>query len=272
MKTRLCLLAVLLLSIYSMACNKLQARVEIKNGNEAYQKEDYAAALKHYKAARDVDNSFPDLTRLIGYSNIGLFKPEDKSPQNIQFADAAINELQAYLKVRPNDTAARETLINLFLNAERTDQAIQFFMDYLKAHPADLDAVRSIATLYAKKGDFQQALNWYEKITLLDSRNPEAFYTFGVVCYENVAKNNQMPIEQKPAVIERGKASLNRALQLRPEYFEANVYMNLLFREQAKLEPDPLKQQALYAEADKYRNAAIAITKARAAAAAKKPA
>jgi tetratricopeptide (TPR) repeat protein len=249
-----------------MSCDKIHARVVIKQANEAYQKEDYATALKRYEQARSIDSSFPDLTRLIGYSYIGLFKPEDKSPQNIQYADKAINELQAYLKVRPNDTAARETLINLLLNAERTDQAIQFFVDYLAAHPADLDAVRSIATLFAKKGDFQQALNWYEKITLLDSRNPEAFYTFGVVCYENVAKNNQMPITDKPAVVERGKAALAKAIAMKPDYFEANVYMNLLFREQAKLEVDPLKQQALYQEADKYRNAAIAITKSRKAA------
>lgn len=266
MNKSLCLVAALLLSLSSMACSKVQARMEIKQGNDLYGKEDYRGAIKHYEKARSIDSSFPDLDRLIGYSNIGLFKPEDKTPANVQHADVAVKELQAYLKKRPEDSAARETLINLLLNAERTTQAIDFFKERLKTHPADLDAVRSIATLYAKEGNFAESLNWYEKITLIDSKSAESFYTYGVVCYENVAKNAEMPVEQKPAVIERGKRALLSALRLKPDYFEANVYMNLLYREQAKMEVDPLKQQELFAEADKYRNNAIAITKARKAA------
>jgi tetratricopeptide (TPR) repeat protein len=233
----------------------------IKDANDAYAKEDYGTALKAYRKAREIDaESFPELDRMVGYSLIGLYAPEDKSPENVKNADAAVVELRNYLKKKPDDTIAREALINLYLNADRITEAINYFKEWLKTHPADLSAVRSVAQLYSKQGNFNESLNWYEKITLLDSRNPEAFYTFGVVCYENVAKNNQMPITDKPAVVERGKAALAKAIAMKPDYFEANVYMNLLFREQAKLEVDPLKQQALYQEADKYRNAAIAIT------------
>lgn len=260
---RLCLLAALTLSFSTISCTKIQARMAIKQANEAYEKEDYKTALSAYEKARAIDKSFPELDRLVGYSLIGLYKPEDKTPANAQVADRASKELRTYLQKKPNDTAAREALINLYLNAERTDDAINFFREYLKSKPGDLDAVRSIATLYAKKGDFNESLNWYEKVTLLDSKNPESFYVFGVVCYENVAKNPNVDPVAKPAIIERGKQSLTRALELKKDYFEAAVYMNLLFREQAKLEPDPIKQQALYAKADEYRNRAMAINKAR---------
>lgn len=263
MKKTLCLLAALVLSVNLAACSRVNARIAIRDANDLYTQEKYAEALKMYEKARKIDNSFPDLDRMVGYCNIGLYKPESDEPQNEKHADAAIRELQGYLKKRPADTVAREALINMFLNANRISQAIDYFRNYLDSHPADLDAVRSIATLYAKQGNFAESLNWYEKITLIDSKNPESQYVFGVVLYETVAKNPPADPVEKLALIEKGKTVLQKAIDMRPDYFEAMAYLNLLFRQQALVETDPVRQQALIAEADAIRNRAVAIINAR---------
>jgi tetratricopeptide (TPR) repeat protein len=263
MKKKLCLLAALSLSLLSLAgCQQVQARIQIRDANTAYAAEEYATALKHYQRAREIDpQGFPDLDRMIGYSYIGLYKPEDKSPGNVKTADAAIQELRKYLRKRPDDRIAREALINLYLNAERITEAINYFREWLKTHPRDIEAVRSIATLHAKQGNFQEALNWYYRITQLDAKNPEAHYTYGVVCYEKVAKNPPADLAERLQIIEKGKVALQRAIELKADYFEAMVYLSLLFRQQAPLETDPVKQQQLVAEADRVRNQAIAIVK-----------
>ncbi|MEO8217112.1 MAG: tetratricopeptide repeat protein [Acidobacteriota bacterium] len=260
-----CLLPALVLCISTVACSKIDARVEIREANELYTGEKYQQAIAHYEKARKVDGtSFPELDRMIGYCYLGLYNPDTKTPQNEKYADHAVEELKRYLRRKPEDTTAREALINLFLNSNRNQQAIDFFRDYLQTHPNDLDAVKSIATLYAKAGDFAQSLNWYKKITLLDSSNPEAFYIYGVVLYEKVSKNPPVDRNETLAFIEEGKQALLRAVALKPNYFEANVYMNLLFREQAKLFADnPEAQQQLYAKADEFRNRAIEINKAK---------
>jgi tetratricopeptide (TPR) repeat protein len=270
MKKVLCLMAALTLALSSLGCTKIRARMEIKAANEAYQKEDYAGALPHYKQARSIDPSFPDLDRLVGYSEIGLYVPDDKSPKNEAHADAAIQELNGYLKKRPDDRIARDALINMYLNANRTSAAIDYFRSYLKDHPADLEAVKSIATLYAKQGDFNESLAWYKKITLLDSKNPEAYYIFGVVCYEKVAKNPPADPAQKLDILNQGKEALQHAIDMKPDYSEAMAYLNLLWRQQALMETDPLKAQADIAQADAIRNKAIQIFQQRKAAAAKK--
>ena len=271
MKKVLCLTAALTLALSSLGCTKIRARIEIKAGNEAYQKEDYAGALPHYLRARSIDSSFPDLTRLVGYSEIGLYVPDDKSPKNELHADTAIRELNNYLQERPEDRIARDALINMYLNANRTSQAIDYFRNYLKSHPADLEAVKSIATLYAKQGDFNESLTWYEKITLLDSKNPEAFYIFGVVCYEKVAKNPPADVAQKMEIINRGKAALQHAIDMKSDYAEAMAYLNLLWRQQAVVDAitDPVKGQADVAQADAIRNKTIQLLQARKAGAKK---
>jgi len=263
MKKKLCLFVALSLSLSFLAgCNKIQARMEIRDANDAYTREDYAAALQHYRKAEEIDGkSFPELDRMIGYSLIGLYVPEDKSTANVKNADAAILKLREYLRKKPDDRIAREALINLYLNAERITDAINYFREWLKTHPADLDAVRSIATLYAKQGNFNESLNWYEKITLLDSKNPEAYYIYGVVCYEKVAKNPPADMNERMQIIERGKRALEKAVALKKDYFEALVYLSLLYRQQAPLEADPLKQQQLVAEANRIRDEAIAIVR-----------
>jgi tetratricopeptide (TPR) repeat protein len=272
MKKKLCLLAALSLSLLSLvSCSKVQARMAIRDANDAYAREEYAVALKHYQKAREIDSSFADLDRMVGYSLIGLYVPEDKSPANVRNADTAIQELRKYLRKKPDDRIAREALINLYLNADRTTEAINYFREWLQTHPNDLEAVRSVATLYSKQGNFNESLNWYEKITLIDSRNHESHYTYGVVCYEKVAKNPPADINERLAIIARGQKALQRAIALKKDYFEAMVYLSLLYRQQAPLETDPVKQQQLVAEADKVRNEAIAIVranKAKAAAAA----
>jgi tetratricopeptide (TPR) repeat protein len=270
MKKKLCLLAALSLSLLSLvSCTKVQARMEIRDANDAYAREEYEVALRHYQRAREIDgNSFPDLDRMVGYSLIGLYVPEDKSPANVKNADAAVLELRKYLRKRPDDRIAREALINLYLNAERTTDAINYFREWLVTHPNDLEAVRSVATLYSKQGNFAESLNWYEKITLIDARNPEAHYTYGVVCYEKVAKNPPADMAERLAIIARGQRALEKAIALKKDYFEAMVYLSLLYRQQAPIEADPVKQQQLVAQADKIRNEAIAIVRAQKAKAA----
>ncbi|HEV7487683.1 MAG TPA: tetratricopeptide repeat protein [Thermoanaerobaculia bacterium] len=272
MKKVLCLIAALTLALSSLGCTKIRARMEIKAANEAYQKEDYAGALPHYQKARQIDPSFPDLDRLVGYSEIGLYVPDDKSANNEKHADRAILELNGYLQKRPDDRIARDALINMYLNANRTSQAIDYFRNYLTAHPADLEAVKSIATLYAKQGDFNESLNWYQKITLLDSKNPEAFYIFGVVCYEKVSKNPPADVAQKMDIINRGKDALQHAIDMKSDYAEAMAYLNLLWRQQALVDAltDPVKAQADVAQADVIRNKTMQIFAARKAAGAKK--
>jgi tetratricopeptide (TPR) repeat protein len=263
MKKKLCLLVALSLSLSLLAgCNKIQARMEIRDANDAYTREEYATALQHYRKAEQIDGqSFPELKRMIGYSLIGLYVPEDKSAANVKNADAAIVQLRQYLAKSPNDRIAREALINLYLNADRITDAINYFRDWLRTHPTDLEAVRSIATLYAKQGNFNESLNWYEKITLLDNKNPESYYIYGVVCYEKVAKNPPADMAERMNIIERGKGALQRAVSLKKDYFEAMVYLSLLYRQQAPIETDPVKQQQLVAEANRIRDEAIAIVR-----------
>ena len=73
------------------------------------------------------------------------------------------------------------------------------------------------------------------------------------------------------SIIVKGKDALQRAIDMKPDYFESMAYLNLLWRQQALLDAktDPAKAQADVAQADQIRNRAIAIINAKKAAAKK---
>ena len=53
--------------------------------------------------------------------------------------------------------------------------------------------------------------------------------------------------------------ALNKALQIKPDYFEALSYLNLLYREKAKIETDPAKKQEYTDTANKYLQQALEL-------------
>ena len=54
--------------------------------------------------------------------------------------------------------------------------------------------------------------------------------------------------------------AVDKALELRPDYFEALTYKNLILRQQAsKVEKNPAKQQELIRQADEFQKKAIDI-------------
>jgi hypothetical protein len=68
--------------------------------------------------------------------------------------------------------------------------------------------------------------------------------------------------------VQAGLDEVDKALALKPDYFEALTYKNLLLRSQALLEKDPAKQQQLIKQADQLRDKAQELQKQKQAAAA----
>ena len=59
-----------------------------------------------------------------------------------------------------------------------------------------------------------------------------------------------------------GLASVNKALEIKPDYIEAMTYKGLLLRTQALIEKDPKKQQELIREGTALSDKANAMRKA----------
>jgi tetratricopeptide (TPR) repeat protein len=180
--------------------------------------------------------------------------------------------------MHPDSEDAKNYLLTVYLGAERYDEAAAFFQDELKAQGGDpVEAsklMQIMGMIYTKKGDFENALEWYKKRADLEKDNPEVLYTIGVLCWDKVYKGGlQLDLARRNELIDMGLDYLNRASSLRSDYMEALSYINLMYREKAKtaaMVGDNEGASKWNQEADKYMHQALDLRRKQMAAQAQK--
>ncbi len=254
--------ALLLLTVVSLSgCRKIQARQEVKRGNEFFKAGNYPSALAAYENAARLDPGQEKLKKSIGLAYMAMYQPGSKHPKDVEFAAKAIENLKAYVAAHPEDKRAHEFLVSLYLSTDRFDDAIAFYQQRLQSDPKDVKAIQSLAAMYFKKGDFDKGVEWLQKRAALEPQNPEGYVMIGVQAWDRSYHYPDLDPTSRAKIVEMGLENLDRALKIKPDSFEALTYINLLYREKAKIEPDPVKQQDLIATAEKYRQQAMELRK-----------
>jgi hypothetical protein len=258
---RLFTLAAVALALFSaMGCNKLRARDQLNKGVEAYKNSHYEQAIDHFQQAVQLDPALINARMYLATAYVSQYIPGVDSPDNLRDADEAIKQYQQVIDANP----AREQKVN---------------------------SAKGIAYLYLNEKKWDDAKKYYRMASDLDPNDPEPYYSVGVIdwtaCYqprmEERAKLGLKPEEhlsaknkdQKKACdelkeknapyIQEGIDSLNKAIQIRPDYDDAMAYMNLMYRERADVEcDDAAKREEDLKTADHWVDETLRVKKAKA--------
>jgi tetratricopeptide (TPR) repeat protein len=261
-----CLLLLLcLLGSGLTGCRRIQARSELKQGNALYEGESYREALGHYQKGLELDPSATFAWRSLGFSAVALYRPGDPDPENREFAEMAIDAFQKYLRAFPGDEKVKEYLLTTLINSEQYDRALELLKAQARAHPEKPEINQAIVSVLIKGGRLDEAFSWAQSPE--GKPDPQVFYSLGVACWDRAAHDLTLDREAGNAMADLGLKATARAIELEPDYAEAMAYHNLLLREKGRLEPDPFKQQDWIAQAEEWRDKAIALIEAQ-----KKPA
>jgi len=265
---RLFTLAALALALfYSAGCGKLRARDQLNKGVEAYKNAHYEEAVNHFQQSVELDPSLLNARMYLATAFVSQYVPGADSPENNRMAEQAIEQFQKVIDDKPS----REQKVN---------------------------SAKGIASLYFNMKKFDDAKKYNHMVIELDPNDPDPYYSIGVIdwtaCYaprmEERAKLGLKPEEnlnpknkdQKKAcddlkvknlpLIQEGLDSLDKAIQIRPDYDDAMAYMNLMHREKADLECDDLSARAADLKAaDEWLDKNLAARKAKAEKAAANP-
>jgi len=216
--------------------------------------------------------------------------------------DAALDFLKESLELNPNDPRAKlfyaATLyakFNATSDKQLAFEALDIYMEINQKEPSNADAIAYIAVIYknladaaeseAERNDYMQK---YREWTLkrldlpgtTEKAKAEIYYTLGQGYWTESFQITQryqinrppqpvtwsVPESEVPNVrqkVQAGLEYLNRAIEIDPEYSDAWAYINLLYREQAKVETDKKVIATLTKQADAARNKAIELMKKR---------
>ena len=116
-----------------------------------------------------------------------------------------------------------------------------------------------LAGFYETQGDFEKMMDALKARAQQEPNNPEAYYAMATRYWEKAYRDFTTPEPDKIKYVQEGLVAIDKALELKSDYFEALSYKNLLLRVQANLEKNPARQQALLREADQFRDRAQEI-------------
>jgi Tfp pilus assembly protein PilF len=246
-------LAVAALTLLGAGCQKLQSRDQLNKGVTAFKNAQYPEAVEHFKTAVELDPNFPTARLYLATAYMQQYIPGADSPENNKMSQAAYDQFQKVLEADAKNTVAIASIASLYLNQKKWDEAQQ----------------------------------WYEKLTAVDPQNKEAFYSLGFIAWSKwypaigtaranlgmkqedpgPLKDKKMKEELKAKygpVIDYGLQSLDKALQIDPEYDDAMAYENLLIRERADLVDNKDEYEKQVKVADDWVQKALATKKAKA--------
>jgi cytochrome c-type biogenesis protein CcmH/NrfG len=103
----------------------------------------------------------------------------------------------------------------------------------LKSHPRDMASLQMLANLSMDLGDLESALKWHRQRIQLEPDKAEGYVALAVMCW-HFSNKNMVPEEDRGALLDEGAQAAEHALELRPDYYEALIYANLVYREKEK--------------------------------------
>jgi tetratricopeptide (TPR) repeat protein len=218
---------------------KLKARDNLNKGVKAFTEMKYDAAAQFFEKSIALDPDFEIARIYLATSYTSQFVPGSTDPKSELMAQKGIETFEQ-VAANPKDPQNLKT------------------------------AMISIASLYYQLKKYDKSKEWCNKILKVDPQNAEAYYRIAVIDFDDVFEKTGVqgenvefmnPEEKAKAQmdIDEGLTSLDKALEIRPAYFDAMDYKNLLWREKAKFEKNAAEKAKLLQEADKISRDALQL-------------
>lgn len=250
----------LLLTLPLAGCNKIQARAEFKKGNEAYRNEAYVEALKQFREGLELDPDATFVWRSVGLAALALYKPGDESAKNQEYGQLSTEAFQKYLADYPEDEKVHEYLLTTLVNTKKYDESLAYLDKRAEEVPEKANELRGLkVTILTQAGRLEDA--WQVVRQAGGPNQAENLYSIGVAAWDKSYNDATIDSATRHRFVDMGLQAMEQALRIRPEYFDAMVYYNLLYREKAKLQTDAALRTEYLARADEWQQKALALRK-----------
>jgi tetratricopeptide (TPR) repeat protein len=231
-------------------CNKLKARDLLNKGVANFKNGQYDAAVEDFKQAKDLDPSLLNARLYLATAYASQYIPGAPSDENVKRGKAAIDEFKGVLEKDPNNLSAIDGI-----------GSILFQMSGQPYNPEK----------------FQESKSYHQKHIELKPTDPEPYYWIGVIDWtqafrgnaemrteynkehinKQIKESDPLPaavrtqfIDKYGKLVDEGIASLQKAIQLRPDYDDAMAYLNLLYRRKADMAESAEERASYQKQAD----------------------
>lgn len=203
-------------------------------------------AIDNYRKAAEIEQD-PQIKKLSMEYLVAAYGPD-----KLNEPSEAEPILRRMIELEPNEPSNYTYLSRIYEENGDYEQAEQLLVKAREMKPSDPGVYVTLATFYNRQGEFDKSMEALHARAEREPNNPEAFYTIAQFYWEKSYRDFTTSDADKMKYVLAGNEAIDKAIELKSDYYEALTYKGLLLRVQANLEKNPTRQQELVKEAATY--------------------
>jgi tetratricopeptide (TPR) repeat protein len=186
----------------------------------------------------------------------------------------------------PNDPKNLYALANLYEKFDKFAEAEALYKKVAEQNPKDAKACAALAGFYNKpnwdetgapwvegsdkprRAKFDLAIGVLEQCAAIDANDPTGYQKVASFYWDKAYRDPLLNDQQKNDYADKGMQNVDKALQLKPDYFEAVIYKGLLYRVKASAAANPRDKAEFLEKAQELQKQGLELKKQQAAEAA----
>jgi len=186
----------------------------------------------------------------------------------------------------PNDPKNLYALANLYEKFNKIPEAEAMYKKVTEQNPKDAKACGALAGFYnkpnwdetgapwvegsdkARRAKFDLAIGVLEQCANIDPNDPSGYQKVASYYWDKAYRDPLLTDEQKNTYADKGMENVDKALALKPDYFEAVIYKGLLYRVKAGAASKPRDKAEFLEKAQDLQKQGLELKKQQAAEAA----
>ena len=180
--------------------------------------------------------------------------------------EKALSYAQQLTQDNPDDSKNLYAIANLYEKFGKVDDAEKTYKRITDLHATDVKACAALAGFYNKvlwddqgavydektskggrRAKFELAIETLQRCATLDPKDASGYFKVATFYWDKAYRDPLVTEVQKATYTEKGLEAVEKALEIKPDYWEAIVYKGLLYRVKAQMAKDP-KERAKFLE------------------------
>jgi tetratricopeptide (TPR) repeat protein len=240
------------------------------------------AAIEAFKKSLETNPGQTDKQKLVKRNTLAALTAiySDEPFKNFEEAQKYAQQLVAD---SPNDSKSLYALANLYEKFDKIPEAEAIYKKVADQNAKDAKACGALAAFYNKpnwdeQGNpwvagsnkprlsrFDQAIAVLEKCAAIDPNDASGYQKVASYYWDKAYRDPLLSDEQKNAYAEKGMQNVDKALQLKPDYFDAVIYKGLLYRVKASAASNPRQKAEFLEKAQELQKQGLELKKQQAA-------
>ena len=216
-------------------------------------KEHLEKAIEAYKKALEVNRDNTDKLRKVKINTLGALTAIYSDDPYKEFATAE-NYARQLVAGNPNDAKNLYAMANLYEKFGKIQEAEDLYKKIAEMNPNDPKACGALAAFFNKplwvgKSKFDQAIATLERCASLAPDDASGYQKIASFYWDKAYRDPLLSDDLKSQYAEKGLENVDKALKIKPDYFEAIIYKGLLYRVKAGVTKNPRERQQFLDEA-----------------------